>query len=554
MNIPRHYRGPAEFLVGGIFGALLFFAIYGFSVLDPADIGWCLAENTDTGQHFIGGWAFLRDPWRWPPGIFHGLSHPDPASIAIIDGIPVAALAVKLFRGARPEPFQYLGWWGLVCFFLQGGFAALLMRRISRRSFFRLAGIFFLVMSVPFLTRYPLHTALSSHFLILWALYLTLGKWNGRSAAVWTALLVLASAIHPYLAGMCLPLYIGVTLREMLRRIGRRETGAIIRMILNWAAATAAVLLTAYLLGYFSIGVESAGCFGQTRINLNGLVNPVDWNVSSFVAPMPCLPFVENIYMGLGLLLLVAAALPKLRHFFRRRSSLWRRHGLTVAALLAMVLFAVGCRVCLGRMVLVNFLPPQWYIHFGRIFQAAGRFAWPAWYALAALAVGMAGRIESRFGKSTLVGAAMLLQILDIGRGIAVSSWAKNYMLHEREYVSPYAGIRVPEKAKRLCHSADDRDFCDVGFFALKNGLVTEDFCFSRRFRRTPGSSALKRLLDTGEVEADCIYLFTPTERAEIEKRHPKLKGAMISTCGRSVLIGGEAESSGNTQTCNQGK
>ena len=173
----------AEFLVGCALGASLFFVMYGPAVLDPANIDWFVIENSDTGQHFIGGWAFLRDDWRCPPGLFYGLSGTCPASIFVIDGIPLAALFVKLLRGARPEPFQYLGAWGLVCFALQGGMAALLMRRIvRRRAWVRVAGVFFLLLSVPFLTRYPLHTGLSSHFLILWALYLALGKWRTKTA------------------------------------------------------------------------------------------------------------------------------------------------------------------------------------------------------------------------------------------------------------------------------------------------------------------------------------------------------------------------------------
>ena len=53
------------FVIGGAGGLLLFWVMYGFAVLDPGNIGWCLAKPDDTAQHFIGGWAFLRDAWRW---------------------------------------------------------------------------------------------------------------------------------------------------------------------------------------------------------------------------------------------------------------------------------------------------------------------------------------------------------------------------------------------------------------------------------------------------------------------------------------------------------
>ena len=543
MKALNHHRSITEFLIGGALGLLLFLGIYGFAVLDPSNIGWCLMENNDTGQHFIGGWAFLRDVWRWPPGLFYGLSHPDPASISIIDGIPIAALIVKSFRGARPEPFQYLGWWGLVSFFLQGGFAALLMRKIARSFFFRLAGVFFLVVSVPFLTRYPIHTALASHFLILWALYLMLCKWNMRTAAAWTVLLTLSLAVHPYLTAMCLALYLGVTLQELVRRVRRKEFPAVGRILINYAVTLISALLTSYLLGFFSIGVKGGGCLGQTQINLNSLVNPVEREVSAFVAPMPCRPFVENIYLGLGLFLLIVVSLPKWRRFFRRDSALWCHYGIPAAMLLMMVLFAVNCHVCLGNMTVVQFLPPQWLEDLGRVFQSAGRFAWPAWYMLAALTVGMVGRGRSgsRRWRVVFIAAAVSLQIFDIGRGLVVSKWAHNFALQEKEYVSPYAGIQVPAGTKRICYSFDDRDFCDVGNFALKHGLVLEDFYFARSFRRTPGESGMEKLLNTGKIEVDCIYLLTSGERAQMEALHPSLKDRIISVPdGRSVLIGGE--------------
>jgi len=222
----RKYRKTAGFAAGCAGGLLLFWVMYGFSVLDPANFGWCLTKPDDTAQHFIGTWAFLRDAWHWPPGLFYGLSDPDPASITVIDGIPLAALLVKLCRGVKAEPFQYLGIWGMICFMLQGGFGFLLTGRFTRRFWSQLAGAFFILLAVPFLTRYPLHTALSSHFLILWALYLMLGKWSTRTACAWTVLLGLALAIHPYLAAMCLAVYAGVTLQRLVRARQKKRFSA----------------------------------------------------------------------------------------------------------------------------------------------------------------------------------------------------------------------------------------------------------------------------------------------------------------------------------------
>ena len=250
------------FVIGCAGGLLLFWVMYGFAVLAPGNFGWCLAKPNDTAQHFIGGWAFLRDAWRWPPGLFYGLSDPDTASIAVVDGIPLAALIIKLFRGVKAEPFQYLGMWGLICFMLQGGFGFLLTGRFAKRFAVRLAGAFFLLLAVPFLTRYPEHTALSSHFLLLWALYLMPGKW-GRTAAAWPALLTLALVIHPYLFAMCLAVYAGVTLQTLIRELRRKRYFAAAKIPLNWLVTGLSCAVAAYLTGLFSIGMKQ-GTAGPT--------------------------------------------------------------------------------------------------------------------------------------------------------------------------------------------------------------------------------------------------------------------------------------------------
>ena len=532
------YRTICGFIAGCAGGALLFRVMYGFSILDPVNIDWCLAKPNDTAQHFIGGWAFLRDAWRWPPGLFCGLSDPDPASIAVVDGIPLAAIVVKLFRGAKPEPFQYLGLWGLICFMLQGGFGFLLAGRFAKRFAVKLAGAFFLLLAVPFLTRYPEHTALSSHFLLLWALYLMVGKW-GRTAAAWPVLLTLALVIHPYLFAMCLAVYAGVTLQALIRELRRQRYPAAAKIPLNWLVTGLSCTLAAYLTGLFSIGMkQGSGGFNQSQINLNGFFNPLTWDVSALVAPMPAQNSAENIYLGAGLCLLVLAALPQLFKLFRSDSALWRRRGLPAALLLAMALFAVNCRVYLGNEPVVTFILPQGLKGVWSIFRAAGRFVWPAWYLLAALAVGFAVKGKRRRFGGVLLTVAVLLQLYDLGNGIVANKWAAHLDRPQREYVSPYAELGIaPGKVKKLYYTYTDEDFGDIGYFALKNNLALEDYYFAREFRRTEYQRGVARLLESGVAEPGGLYLLRREEREQLERLYPQLRGQLRTTSGRSALF-----------------
>src|ERR1700712_271197 len=101
-------------------GAIVFLVFAGFCVLLPTNISWI--GHGDPAMHTLG-WFFYRDaPWSLPPGASPRLGIELANSIALVDGLPLLAIPMKLLSPLLPHPFQYWGWWGIACFMLQGLF------------------------------------------------------------------------------------------------------------------------------------------------------------------------------------------------------------------------------------------------------------------------------------------------------------------------------------------------------------------------------------------------------------------------------------------------
>jgi len=106
-------------VLAALFGALLFMLVWGWQ-LDVTRIDWIMAPGGDLSQHYLG-WKFFRTaPLAWPLGFIPSLAYPIGAPLALTDSIPLLAFMFKPFTNVLPEPFQYLGIWGLVSLTLQG--------------------------------------------------------------------------------------------------------------------------------------------------------------------------------------------------------------------------------------------------------------------------------------------------------------------------------------------------------------------------------------------------------------------------------------------------
>ena len=431
-----------------LIGALGFLLVYGTAPLNPANDTWLLNgyDEGDITQHYAGWLAFRNSPWAFPLGYAANASIPDGVIISYTDSIPWAAILCKLLRGVLPQTWQYFGLYTLLCFVLQGLAAGLLVSRFAKSDLFTVISSTLFVFAPILLDRALRHTALASHWLILFALYFYLqyrqslrayscahlqqGGAGVRPAAFpWQCFLlnILAIGLHPYM----MPITMLFTLLCCIERgcHAMRETA-----LLRWCKAAALLLaaLASTVFAGWCIGVvgwttgDSREGFGFYSMNLNAIVNPASpfgYRWSRFLPTLPQgLGQYEGFnYLGLGILLLLAAALMLLIH--RAVSSpakaqaealAWvQKNAWLLAAMAFLTLFALSNTLSLGDASFTIPLPKK-LLELCGLFRSSGRMFYTVWYLLLLGGLFVLSRMTPKNLTSALLLVAACVQILDL--------------------------------------------------------------------------------------------------------------------------------------------
>ena len=209
-------RSARLFWLGALLGAAVFLLVYGLAPLDVANDAFCRGGyiEKDIQQHYAG-WLFYRSSAPgWPLGVTQAINAPQGVSVAYTDSIPLLAVLCRPLAAALGGTFQYFGWFTLVCFALQGGFAALLCGLFAEGLAAPLAGSLVFAASPILLERAFRHTSLGAQWLVLAALYCYFvcrrqSRFASRGLFV---INILAVGIHPYF----LPMTYAVTLALLL--------------------------------------------------------------------------------------------------------------------------------------------------------------------------------------------------------------------------------------------------------------------------------------------------------------------------------------------------
>ena len=402
-----------------------FLLIIGPNALIPTNIAW-LASG-DPAQHYLG-WAFYRlSSWTNPIGLNPNYGMDISSSIVYSDSIPLMAILLKPFSAWLPATFQYLGFWALLCFVLQGYFAYLLLGRITKEPVLKMLGASFFIFAPAFLWRLGVHAAYASHFLILAALTLvfltTDVAFKTKNALAWIALICAALLISFYLFVMALVLYIASIAQaikiENLSLSGKKWISLIPLNI----TLIALLLLLFYQAGYFVVTSISTGNYGIGRINLLSIIDPDTW---SYVLPnlkdVPD-PFEPNarifesfVYLGLGTII---AGLFTLYAVFKGRVSfkpLAKRYVYLVIALIALALFAISNNVAIGPW---GFSIPisEGLRNGASILRASARLFWPVYYVLILMILYGVIRSYSKKQAILILASCLVIQIADSSAG-----------------------------------------------------------------------------------------------------------------------------------------
>jgi Family of unknown function (DUF6311) len=371
----------AHFMLGAAVGALVAFTALDLQFILGTGGKWVLPEGDFI--EYLGAWHyFIGDVWRFPLFEVPAMGYPEGGNVIVSDALPLTALITKVLHslfGVAVIPF---GWWIFLTYVLQGAMAARLVWACGTRSLWASLGAATLALCNIFFMWRLGHTALSSHFLIIWALavYFESAR-RGRLRTVEICLLLtLTMMVNLYLFGMVALLaaatVIALWQQKQLRLVDVRTLG--VGFLILFAVAIVQgydILLTR--LG--SMTAHGLGVYSWNIVTL--LVPPEDfWGFPrGVVRDATGGQYEGETYVGLGaVLMLVTAVVISPRALLLHA----RRHPVLVATLAFLALAAASNKVYAGSRLLLAYNLPGVVESVAGAFRATGRFIWPVAYTL----------------------------------------------------------------------------------------------------------------------------------------------------------------------------
>lgn len=489
-----------------------FIIIYGINILNPTFDDWILVNGMDLTQHYIG-WEFYRvSSWQFPFGLMDKIVYPNSVSVIFTDSIPIFAVFFKIISLILPKVFQYFGLWELLCFILQGFFSTKILYAKSKNKIFSCIGSIFFIIAPIFINRVFMHTALSSQWLILAALYLMI-MYNDQELdndklyiLYWMILGLLCGSIHLYYIPLCGIILCGSLLDKII--IEKKYVFSII-IIISYIVSS---MFSVYLFGGFSHGHQlDAGGLGQFSFNLNGFINPMGWSKILPTLSAYGEGYIEGFaYLGLGIIILIFIAVVNFLYFFFKVKRSYINCIKYIFIVITSVLISVSHKIALNGNYVIEIPYPNKLISYWGMFRSSGRFIWPAIYILMFFGILTITRIRRGYLKILVLCLMLSLQIYDIG-GILIEKGKKF-----KEKVE-YVGILHDENWESLAnnkkhiifvsHVLNNQDILyNVSQYAYLHNMTVNYFYFAHGAVQDKIEESLDKSLQN--LEEDTIYIF----------------------------------------------
>jgi hypothetical protein len=419
------------FVAASILGATFFVFFYGTYVVNPTHVDWLMSSGGDLKQHYLG-WVFYRSGiWTFPIGTISGLAYPYGLPVTYVDSIPLLAILFKAISSLLPMQFQYFGMWGLLCYMLQGGFTALIIRHWTKNTaLIMLSSVIFIASPVLMLRMFN-QTALASQWIILAGLWL-LVEWRywgslKRYTLLWSILFFIAILVHPYFIPM-----ISIFLIISIVLAHKNWWPSIVKLLIPILVT----VLVFWVIGGFAVGSTSTGGLGLYSLNLDSLINSFGW--SKFLPGLSSnLQNSEESlnYLGFGIILLLPVVVFLVSSYFGTFKKICSalkevrpKQWLIVLVLFGACVFSLGPQIHLGSKILLELHPSNFIEGIWSIFRATGRIFWPIYYGImAATLVGFIHFAKRKMSSIMLVvflAMIVCIQLTDIG--LSAQSHAKH--------------------------------------------------------------------------------------------------------------------------------
>ncbi len=525
MRIASKRENRVLFLVGFVLGCLCFLFVYGTDVLRFSYDGWIFHGDTDLRQHYLGWCHYRLSSWKFPLGMIDSLSYPTSVSVLWTDSIPLFAIFFKLLNGVLPKTFQYFGLFGILSFGLQGGMAAILLRKATDRIPVCIAMCIPFILSYPIIQRTFYHTSLAAQWIILLAIWLWMSdiqkKSQKKQMLVWGSFAVLCVFIHSYFLPMVACIMCGSLLEDILQGGKIRKSLAVIGSFIICG------VVSLYILGAFAGGVAASYGIGQFEMNLNSFLNPLG---HSRLLPELAMHFDTQYegfaYLGAGMLLLaliftviVLAGVWKKRSSMEKGKEFFRAHARKLSYLTVFVIFllvSVCPNISLGSTLLVRIPYPRFVNTITGIFRSNGRFAWPMIYLLLFAATYLLRQKLSARIFSIVMMACVVLQVLDLS--CYVEEKRAIYHVEEQQYSSIWdveaLNQRIDEYHRFILFDNSNDLLMTTAYYTYLHDMTMNRFYYARDIDKQVEENLKPYELELLEQrpESDCLYVFAPKE------------------------------------------
>ncbi len=506
------------FAAGCMMGAAVFLLLFTAAPLDVTNDSWLRTGfvEKDIIQHYTG-WLFFRESGlSFPLGMADNMNYPYGSAVTFTDSIPLFAIFFRLIEGILPETFQYFGLFSLLAYMLQGGAAMLLCSLFTRKLPALCFGTLLLVCNPILIERTFRHTALSAHFLILFALYLYFkNKKEGFAFRKgYLVLLGIGIAIHPYF----IPMLFGILFADLVEHCVHTKEYRSSALFL--AAGFAVVLGIGYCIGIFSVPAsgETLVGYGYFSMNLNSLWTPVSAGGLLWSSILPAQNQGLGTYEGfnyLGLAVLFAAPVCLIVYIYQHklsgiRAALKAHCGLCFVCI-CLTLFALSTTWVANIRVLFSIPLPDAIQSLCDIFRASGRMFWPVYYLIFLFVIVSIAKMRSARISCVVLALVLTVQVADL-QGILCEKHAF-FTEQTATFETPLTDALWDEIAENYDHlfSLDEYlyDATSVALYAATNGMTTNDGFMARFDVDTHNADIEAEIekLTSGEFSEGTFYL-----------------------------------------------
>jgi len=475
----------------------LLYSGFNYEILYFENFSWFLKPSiTNDIETYWLSWEFFRSteylqfPLLLNPSYGVGLN----ISIFHTDAIPLAAFLLRFFSSILPENFQYLGSWTLLSFFLMSYFSYKILNIFIRNRLICFTSSIFFLIAPPFIDRVFLQQAVSSHWLILAAIYFYYSK-NVQFKS-WNMLLIISIFVNGYLAMMVFAVFVAKTYLSDFKS----STSSFFKKCF---ISLSLMCLVSYAAGLFSIGKGiKEGGFDLYGMSIMGFLNPSSptgfYSIvfdKFFASSILFVKEVEGFaFLGIGILTLITIVLLK----FRSKSSILLDSKIHFPIILVAILlffyslsnniFLLGNVDFLGSERIFAYSVPEFLEPIVKVFRASGRFSWLLFYLIYVLSL---VRFSEFFNAKKTLFLLLILSMVQVVDNYKIINIFKNELESTPIHSQALEKIKLKDPIWEVVSKEykvisiyplvnKPKDYTRLAFFASSKGLATNFGYFSR--------------------------------------------------------------------------